>query len=147
MTPIRTVLLTLPLLLGVACDDKSLADGEPPCDPGSVGPEPHPYTSCSGPDEVDPEPYHHACEAGCGYAGDENAGRMVCAIPCSTDADCGPWEGDGSALTQCLDGRCYYLCDDEQYHCPSDLECYDRGDLYEPDALWGECMAPWPANP
>ncbi len=145
MNPLRTTaIITLLLLPASACDDRVLAEAGTPCDPGLAKYEPHPYTTCSGAEDEDPSPYHPACEGGCGFFGDDDDGQMVCAIPCSTNADCDPWDGDGTSVNQCISGRCYLLCNGDEYQCASDLECYPRGDGFDGVELWGECMAPWP---
>lgn len=151
---VQVTLLVIPLFAFVGCDkfvdDVSAGSTPHDCDTQD---EPHPYTTCVPDLELvgdDEDPWsshetHPACTLGCGYLGidDEGVGNMICGIPCESDAECSPYEGDGSPLTRCVEGRCYYFCDDT-HTCPSDLECVGRGDPSPGDPNPnGECQAPY----
>ena len=148
VTRLQSTLLLFSLLAGFGCDTfelDALLDGEGPvagaqAEPGEF--VPHPYTSCDSSFGAGEGPYHEACGLGCGLIDPaEGPGYMLCGIPCEADLECMPWTSDGSPLTSCLDGRCYYHCN-EDHACPSDLEC-----IYESGGAWGECYAMQPPPP
>ena len=112
-------------------------EGEPVAGDPADG-EGHPYLYCDllpGHDELIYDPYHPACELGCGYEYPANDdAHMLCGIPCDSDIECAQWSLDGNPIPVCYD-RCYFLCDDD-HACPSGLTCHE-----------GECWAPIPTDP